>query len=335
MVSLTPSLYLQPAIERLRAAVLQQNQPGSVEGLLAHHVMRDEPRAGLEWQVFCTQEWMNDHFRPTNLDHVAALGYSMWTRPVPSFMPQLTEGLSRISERDAFSGEHLSLARNPTRLLGVVLGCHAAGTHVSGIMSWCQGVLGEIKQRGIAKSDPLVPYLAFRACGEKIKARFSLEPSLYELAVTEWFTRHQMHEYDLSMQQMRDIRHRILFGAATDLRFESASQAAFIWSSIIATFLYALDEASLQPKHVVAVLQNLEAAMKRWRWDRGNMKKPICWPVAQEREVQDILWLVLRSYFPDVVDEDALPKLGHSTYRADFGIRSLKLIIEAKFASCR
>jgi hypothetical protein len=36
-----------------------------------------------------------------------------------------------------------------------------------------------------------------------------------------------------------------------------------------------------------------------------------------------------------VVDEDALPKLGHSTYKADFGIGSLKLIIEAKFATSK
>lgn len=33
-----------------------------------------------------------------------------------------------------------------------------------------------------------------------------------------------------------------------------------------------------------------------------------------------------------MVDEDALPKLGHSTYKADFAIGSLRLIIEAKFA---
>ena len=75
--------------------------------------------------------------------------------------------------------------------------------------------------------------------------------------------------------------------------------------------------------------------MKRWRWDGDELQKPIRWQVTQEREVQDILWLILRSYFPDVVDEDALPKLGHSTYKADFGIRSLKLIIEAKFATTK
>ena len=35
------------------------------------------------------------------------------------------------------------------------------------------------------------------------------------------------------------------------------------------------------------------------------------------------------------MDEDTLPRLGHSTYRADFGILSLKLIIEAKFANSK
>ena len=126
MVSMTAGLYLQPAIERLRGAILQQNQPGSVEGLLAHHILRDDPRAGVEWQVLCTQEWTEGQFRPTNLDHVAALGYSQWARPIAMFMPSLMDGLSRIRERDAFSGEHLSLARNPTRLLGIILGCRAA-----------------------------------------------------------------------------------------------------------------------------------------------------------------------------------------------------------------
>lgn len=75
--------------------------------------------------------------------------------------------------------------------------------------------------------------------------------------------------------------------------------------------------------------------MRRWRWDTGTVQKPIQWAITQEREVQDVLWLILRSYFPDLVDEDTLPKLGHSTYRADFGIPSLKLIVEAKFATGR
>ena len=61
------------------------------------------------------------------------------------------------------------------------------------------------------------------------------------------------------------------------------------------------------------------------------MKHPIRWPVTAEREVQDILWLMLRPVFDDLVEEETLPKLGHSTYRADFGIPSLGILIEVKY----
>lgn len=56
------------------------------------------------------------------------------------------------------------------------------------------------------------------------------------------------------------------------------------------------------------------------------------WPIRSEREVQDILWVILRAVFGDLEDEDTLPKFGHSSYRADFGVPSLGLLIEAKFA---
>lgn len=72
--------------------------------------------------------------------------------------------------------------------------------------------------------------------------------------------------------------------------------------------------------------------MRRWRWDEdARVRNPIRWVIRSEREVQDILWLILRSVFDDVLDEETLPKFGHSTYRADFGIPSLRLLVEAKF----
>jgi hypothetical protein len=71
--------------------------------------------------------------------------------------------------------------------------------------------------------------------------------------------------------------------------------------------------------------------MHRWRCDGSSMSKPIRWPITAEREVQDILWLVLRPVFDDLVEEEALPRLGHSTYRADFGIPSLGILIEVKY----
>ncbi len=335
MVSLKQSLYLQPSLDRLRVAVLEQNRPGSVEGLLAHHVLKDDPRISVEWQVGCTQEWINAEFKPTHLDNVAALGYFSWAQLTSSFTPQLLDGLGRMRERDAFKGEHLSLARNPTRLLGIILGSLALGTAGSETLTWCREVLDKMRQKGLTDFDPLVPYLFFRAFNEKIRATAHSPASLYELTFSDWAIRHKMHQSEPALQQLNQDRESILFQAATDLHFESASQAAFIWSSVTSILFYALGAASLQPTHVASVLLNFEPAMKRWRWDADELQKPIRWPVTQEREIQDILWLILRSYFPDVVDEDALPKLGHSTYKADFGIGSLKLIIEAKFATSR
>jgi REase_DpnII-MboI len=335
MVPMNQSLYLQPSLDRLRVAVLEQNRPGSVEGLLAHHILKDDSRISVDWQVGCTQEWIDTEFKPTHLDHVAALGYFLWAQPTSKFTAQLLDGLGRMRERDAFKGEHLSLSHNPTRLLGIILGSLALGAAASETLTWCREVLEKMRQKGLTDFDPLVPYLFFRAFDEKVSAAPHSTPSLYELAFADWAIRHQMQQGESSLQRLNEDRQSILFQAATDLRFESASQAAFIWSTVTSILFYALGAASLQPKHVAAVLLNFEAAMKRWRWDGEELQKPVRWPVTQEREIQDILWLILRSYFPDVVDEDALPKLGHSTYKADFGIGSLKLIIEAKFATSK
>ncbi len=335
MVPVNQNLYLQPSLDRLRVAVLEQNRPGSVEGLLAHHVLKDNPRINIEWQVGCSPAWMATEYRPTILDHVAALGYYLWAHPTSQFTPQLLDGLSRVRERDAFKGVHLSLAHSPSRLLGIILGCVAVGGAASETLAWCRTVLEQIHQKGDTGFDPLVPYLFYRAFGTKMIAASQPNDTVYKLALLDWMTRHQMREDEPSLKQLQDDGQRILFQAATDLRFDSAPQAAFIWSGVTSILFHALGEASLQATDVVAVLENFEAAMKRWRWDGDAMQKPIRWPVTQEREVQDILWLILRSYFPDLVDEDTLPKLGHSTYKADFGIGSLKMIIEAKFASSK
>ncbi|MSM38690.1 MAG: hypothetical protein GJT30_03580 [Geobacter sp.] len=332
---MSENLYLQPSLDRLSDAVLEQNRPGSVDGLLAHHILKDNPFISIDWQVGCTQVWIDMEFKPTNLDHVSALGYFQWAQPVSKFTHQLLDGLSRVRERDAFKGDHLSLARNPTRLLGIILGCLAMGDAASETLLWCRDVLEKMNQKNMSNFDPLLSYLFYRASGTKIPIAPHSSSSLYQLAFSEWAIHHQINVNELSQQQLYERRQSILYRTATDLHFESASQAAFIWSSVTSNLFHALGAELSQPFHVSAVLQNFEASMKRWRWDGDELQKPIRWQVTQEREVQDILWLILRSYFLDVVDEDALPKLGHSTYKADFGIPSLKLIIEAKFATSK
>ena len=62
--------------------------------------------------------------------------------------------LGRMRERDAFKGEHLSLARNPTRFLGILLGSLALGDAAAETLEWCRDVLNKMREKGLAECDP-------------------------------------------------------------------------------------------------------------------------------------------------------------------------------------
>ena len=47
--------------------------------------------------------------------------------------------------------------------------------------------------------------------------------------------------------------------------------------------------------------------------------------------MQNLLWAMLSPVFPDLVPEDYTAKIGKKQPRADLGIPSLRLIVEAKF----
>ncbi|MDA2921274.1 hypothetical protein MYX76_17580 [Desulfobacterota bacterium AH_259_B03_O07] len=54
-------------------------------------------------------------------------------------------------------------------------------------------------------------------------------------------------------------------------------------------------------------------------------------PPANEKEVQDILWIMLRSHLDLLEREDTLPTFGIKSYKPDFGIPELRLIVEVKY----
>jgi hypothetical protein len=94
-----------------------------------------------------------------------------------------------------------------------------------------------------------------------------------------------------------------------------------------------VDLAKPSLDQLLQLLKRVPASMKRWRWDNAEGKKGNCvkWQIADEYHVQDLLWVMLAPLFPDLEDEENLPSLGHKHPRADLGIPSLHLIIEAKF----
>ncbi len=50
-----------------------------------------------------------------------------------------------------------------------------------------------------------------------------------------------------------------------------------------------------------------------------------------ERDVQDIVWIMLRSHFDRIDREETLPRLGIKNYRPDFGVPELNTLVEVKF----
>jgi hypothetical protein len=150
MVPVNQNLYLQPSLDRLRMAALEQNRHGSVEGLLAHHTLKDDPRINIDWQIGCTPAWMKNEFRPTNLDHVAAVGYFLWAQRTSQFSAQLQDGLSPR----CLQGGTLKSLPQPSRLLSIILGCIALGDLTSETLAWCQTILEKMQQRAIRASIP-------------------------------------------------------------------------------------------------------------------------------------------------------------------------------------
>jgi hypothetical protein len=99
--------------------------------------------------------------------------------------------------------------------------------------------------------------------------------------------------------------------AVVDPSTLDASRAALVWSAVHASLVRSVDKLVLSRSHVPILLRRFDAAMRRWRWDDPPVVRqhPIRWEVTVEREVQDILWIILRSVFEDVIDEEILPKV--------------------------
>lgn len=83
------------------------------------------------------------------------------------------------------------------------------------------------------------------------------------------------------------------------------------------------------------LLRRVPAGLKKWTWEDKPRTKtspaPRQWHVDNEYHVQNMLWLLLAPLFPDLLDEDSTPKVGPVQPRADIGLPSLRLIVEAKF----
>lgn len=95
------------------------------------------------------------------------------------------------------------------------------------------------------------------------------------------------------------------------------------------------DLRTVSVEDIGELLRRVPSGLKKWTWEDVPRTKtsPAArhWYVENEYHVQNMLWLLLAPLFPDLIDEDSTPKVGPVQPRADIGVPSLRLIVEAKF----
>lgn len=324
----------------LEGRIKEVNLPGNLEGLFAQYVVGCDPALGIAWNVNCaTEEWLVAN--RSDLQHypnLSKLGFSLSlyaaTAPTDAAKTFISD-FATIRQRPPFPGDRISFAYQPVAFLGLALGAVAAGEQGLPFRAWLASLLDDHRLITTnAYQMLLYHYIRFVLVQEPFAIedlrRYTVAD---ELALVDWGIRRGAFRLVDPGVGLSDLHARVLTSAAvSDTTTFAASRAALIWSAVQSALVHSVQELVLSRNHVAAVLGRFEDALRRWRWDTSNSRNPICWPITSEREVQDIVWLILRSVFDDVVDEDTLPKFGHSTYRTDFGIPSLRLLVEVKYA---
>jgi hypothetical protein len=314
------------------------NTPGNLDGLFARHVLADVPVTGLTWDVNpASAQWLDENRH--RLDHapvLAALGYGLGLSTsgnLAAAQGALSSGLTRLIRRDPFQ-DRLTFVNDTRQVVGIGLAAQAMSAELPAIRDWLLEVLSDERLRPAGRfQDLLQRHVRSTLDGQPVLTEPQAPDDAAVLALIHWMAATGTARLAGPAGQLTALQQRILKAALrTDPAALTVPHAAVIHRAVADILDASIDQMVLSRSHIGVVLRRFEAAIRRWRWDEDDLQDPVRWPVRSEREVQDILWLILRSVFDDVVDEETLPKVGHSTYRADFGLPRLGVLIEAKYA---
>jgi hypothetical protein len=328
-------------ISKLKEKVLSFNKKGNLHGLFSCHILSDLSSQLPEWSVACNdKDWIKKTFNKDNVYDVAELGYSIFLNhnADQKAFSAFTASLDNLKKRDLFSGSHVTFPYNPLVFLGLVLGLKKSTNIIAkkSYFDWLLSVLEERKKRGNISSfqNVFYKYIEAEIKGKSITITVPENGvSLEDISFYEWGIRRGFFALSNSPLFLERSRSKILdLLIRHDIDQVEPEKAPLILAATHFSIEGGIDKLVKSPSLLISILSKFEAAMKRWRYDSDSSKSPKKWAVNSEKEVQDILWLILRPYFDDIVDEETLPKLGHSSYKPDFAIPSLRTLIEVKFA---
>lgn len=332
--------HLADQLAGLDRRISSANSPGNLDGLFACHILQKAAITSSDWQVSpVTERWLEQSAdRLTDAPQLAALGYGLTQfgddHASSEARRQLAAGLGQLMRRDPYPPDRVTFPNDPRQLIGIALAVKVVHDELPQADAWLRQIIDDRRFRaGDTRHDLIRQHVRSTLSGGDPEFTVLPDtPDAVQLALVYWMTvvgtaRFADPAADLSIVQ-QGVLNGILCVRAADLPVPDAALLRAAAGRIIEA---SVDIAVLNRDHVGVVLRRFTPAMRRWRYDDpARIKQPVQWPVNAEREVQDIVWLLLRSAFGDVVDEEPLRKLGHSSYIADFGIPSLGVLVEIK-----
>jgi hypothetical protein len=320
--------YLGGQLSALRHCVETANAPGNLDGLLARHILRGSQ--DVTWHVDpFSGTWLRDNaHRLENASALAVLGYGLSVRPAASTKVTATvcTGLRRLMQCNPFPGDRLAFLHDIRILFGVCLAAESAKAELPGFRPWLQETLADSRLQPADRFHELAQHhIHATLAGQSVPlGNLNTITSDGELAMAYWMVNRGTANLSDPLHDARMLQQLIMRAVLrTDPSDLAVPQAALLLWAADDILASSVDQMVLNRSHVSMVLRRFEPGMRRWRWDSDKVQHPIRWEVRSEREVQDILWIMLRSVFDDVIDEETLPKFGHSSYRADFGLPRL------------
>ncbi|MGW4091700.1 PD-(D/E)XK nuclease domain-containing protein [Nocardia sp. NPDC004750] len=335
-----PGELLAAQIANLDRIIQQANMTGNLDGLLAHHIL-GKRRLTFTWNVDpMTPQWLNDNrHRLTHTPGLAILGFGLTEYPSAESQTgqqHLKAGLPTLMRKNPFHTDGVTFLNDPAQIVGIALAVNIAQDSVPEARPWLQQVLQDPRLHPATEILRLFQQHARHILGNPDRVR--LDPQTIDdpvcLAGLHWLTTSPGSPIEMSPNELRDLRRRLLSSIALGQAepIPTSWRAALLLEAAAHMVTSSIDSLLLGRSHVSTLLSRFGDAMRRWRYDDNTIGHPIQWPITEEREIQDILWMILRPEFDDLVDEETLRKLGHSFYRADFAIPSLDLLIEVKYA---
>jgi hypothetical protein len=211
----------------------------------------------------------------------------------------LVHGLEGLAGRDPYPGDRVT----PLYSAGIVLGLHLAARAVQDrvprFLSWLQKALNHpMREPNDPWLDLMHQHVLAELTGEPASlpalaglADHALVAAFYLLASGTGVARDTPEELRAAQQR---AMHAFLRTDPADLEVRHAA----LWLNFAeAVATASADQLVISVPQVSQVLRRFPPAMKRWVWDSAELKDPKWWRVDAEREVQAILWVMLRAVF--------------------------------------